>query len=215
MQFSAFVTLVAVGGSAAGLLALGLPFIGNISPIGALVLAHNLEGSDAPALLALAAPALLAIPIALWSAARIFVPTPRAFERRAAYLCASAAMLAIVPMTLLAFGAQVLEDFLGIAALTLYWAAAVVNLGILARNRTRRLPPGVTAEVFLLLAYLPPALYALALFSFTEFFSSEPYWVWRSGAYTVLATCVLYVAQASLRMREGASRAHVPTRRSP
>jgi len=215
MHHGSLMKLTAVAGSATGLIALGLPFIGDISPLGALELAHELGETDGPAVLALAAPALLAIPIALWNAARMIAPTPGALERRAAYVCASAAMFAIVPMIVLAVDAQVLEDFLGVASLALYSAAVVANVGLLARNRARRLGPDVTAEVFLLLAYLPPALYALALFSFTEFFSSEPYWVWRSGAYTVLATCVLYVAQASLRMREAAAQAQVPTSRSP
>ena len=73
----------------------------------------------------------------------MIAPTPGALERRAAYVCASAAMFAIVPMIVLAVDAQVLEDFLGVASLALYSAAVVANVGLLARNRARRLGPDV------------------------------------------------------------------------
>lgn len=70
------------------------------------------------------------------------------------------------------------------------WGIAAINLLLLVRNRSRRLPRQVTAEVFLLGGYLPNAARCLADFS------GEGPFGWDIGGYFVLGTCIGYLLRA-------------------
>jgi len=209
MKDSPVVRVVALLGSALGFIALWLPFIDDISPLEAIALSPHLEG-DELLLFSIATPALLAIPIVIWNLARLVWPVPIRAERVSAYVLAIAAMAAVVPVSALTLADGELLGPLPATALAAAWLAVITNLVLNARNRARGVAAGVAAEMFLLLGYLPSALFALILFSYAPFFSSEPYWLWRLGAYAVLASCVLYAVQAALRLREAAARSPRP-----
>ena len=184
----------------AGLIALVIPFTAAISPIEGMFLAVEIEG-DGLFLFVVSAPAFLAIPIALWQIRRIFFGTATNTEVALAYLFSAVAMLPVLVVSYLAFsGGERDSSFLYFSALAVYWVAATLDVGLLVRNRLRRLPPEICAEVFLLLAYVPNSLFALIVFSYWGMVFG-PSWMWDVGAYVVLATCVTYVVQASMVIR--------------
>jgi hypothetical protein len=212
MTRGAFLRVVVMLASALGVVALWLPFIDQISPLDAIAMSPGLEG-DELLLFSIATPALLAVPIALWNLARLVSPVPTAAERRGAYTLSTAAMALVLPISALTLAGGELLEPLPVTALAAAWLAVLANVGLSVRNRASGIAAGIAAETYLLLGYLPGALYALILFSYAPFFSSEPYWLWRSGAYAVLATCALYVTQAVLRLRRAAARNRRPAAR--
>ena len=186
----------------AGLFALVAPFTAGTSPIGGMLLAYQLD-YDGMFLFSISAPALLAIPIAMWQVRRIFVPEPSALEITLAYLFATSAMLPVLGASFLAGLAWRGDDYpLYRSALAVDWCAVIGNCILLIKNRRDEQAPGVSAEVFLLLGYIPNAMFILIFFSYWTFIFG-PTWGWDFGAYVVLTTCVLYGAQAFLLLRRG------------
>jgi hypothetical protein len=193
-------SLAGLAAGATGILCLVLPFTAGISPLAGLRLAFGLEG-DTLTLISITAPALLAIPIAAWQVRRIYVPVPAPLEMALAYALAGACLLLIIPASVFVIGDGGLDSVLRrFAALAVCWFAVIGVVGLLIRNRARSVPPGIGAEVFLLLAYLPNALLCLVLFAYWEFVFG-PTWMWDSGAWLMIVTCVLLVTSALLRLR--------------
>jgi len=186
---------------ALGIAALFLPFASAVSPLEALQLSFELEG-DGFFLFSISAPTLLAVPIALWQVRRLFVPAPSQREIALAYGFGTLAMLPVMSTSVLVLteGGDAATPT-SIAALALEWCAVLANLALLARNRkVRTHPTGIAAEAYLLLGYVPNALYALVFFSYWSFIF-EPGWAWNIGAYVVLATCLACIAQTVSLLR--------------
>ena len=188
---------------ATGLLALFAPFSLDISPVRAMLIALSSKGDRY--LLWIAGPSLLAIPIAAWQVRRLATPLPTRAETIVTYILSTISMLpALVVTVLVLAGKEQGANALMIAALIAYWCAVAGNVSLLVRNRLHRAAAGVVAEVYLLLGYLPHALYALIAFSYWSFMGfAPPIWSWNWGAYVVLATCILYVAQVLSLLRSG------------
>jgi hypothetical protein len=184
-----------------GIAALFLPFTSGISPLDALQLSFDLEG-DGFFLFSIAAPTLLALPIAVWQVRRVLARAPCRLEIALAYGLSTLAMLPVVTTSaLMLFGAGPGLQATSVAALVVEWCAVVANLVLLAKNRrSRRLSPGSVAEVYLLLGYVPNALYGLVFFSYWSLVFS-PRWAWDTGAWWVLASSLACVAQTVLLMR--------------
>ena len=199
--------LIGLISGATGVLALFAPFSWDKSPVGAILFVLS-SGTDRD-LLWIAPPALLAIPIAVWQVRRLVTPQPSHAETVIAYILSTISMLPVLIISgdYLKHAQDIvisrLEDVIQIAALIVYWCAVVGNVSLLVRNRRHRVPAGVVAEAYLLLGYLPNALYALIAFS-------SPWWDWDWGAYIVLATCALYVAQVLSLLRSGSSPSRHP-----
>ena len=98
-------------------------------------------------------------------------------------------------------GGEQAADAVRVIALLVYWCSAAGNVSLLVRNRLRDVAPGVVAEVYLLLGYLPNALYALIFFSYGPWFGFGPSWGWDAGACLTLevalrsnsTTCAAFV----------------------
>lgn len=187
---------------AVGVLALFTPFSWDESPVGAILFV--LSSKTDTGLLWIAPPALLAIPIAVWQVRRLVTPRPSQAETVIAYILSTISMLPVLIISgkYLRYALHIvtprLEDMIQIVALIVYWCAAAGNVSLLFKNRLHGVPACVVAEVYLLLGYLPNALYALIAFSYG---SLPPGWGWDWGAYIVLATCVLYAAQVLSLLR--------------
>jgi len=140
----------------------------------------------------------------MWQVRRLVTPQPSHAETVIAYILSTISMLPVLIISgdYLRHAHDIvtrgLESVLPIAALIVCWCAAFGNVSLLVRNRRHVVPAGVVAEVYLLLGYLPSALYALIIFS-------SPWWDWNWGAYIVLATCVLYAVQVLSLLRRGSS----------
>jgi len=189
--------LPGLAAGASGILCLVLPFTAGISPLEGLILAFDLEG-DTLTLISITAPPLLAVPIAAWEIRRIFAPVPTTREMALAYVLATVCMLLIVPAGVFAIadGDQGLVPS-RLSALAASWFAVVGNVGLLLWNRARAVLRGTRAEVFLLLAYLPNALFCLITFAYWEFIFG-PTWMWDIGAWLMIVTCLLLVTRAIL-----------------
>lgn len=191
--------------AATGLLALVTPFTADISPAEGMLLALGVEG-DALFLFAVSAPALVALPIAVWQVRRAFFGAATKIEVALAYLFSVMAMLPVLVVSSLAFsGGEQSGSLSGVSALTIYWVTVTANVGLFVRNRLKQVPPETCAETFLLLAYIPNALYALTVFSYWGLVFG-PSWMWDVGAYIALTTCVVYVFLASALLRLGRSK---------
>lgn len=186
--------------AAAGVGALVTPFVGGVSPLNGMGFGLRGEGIF---LFAVSAAALLAVPIAVWQVRRTWVPVPGKLERALAYLFSSAAMSPVLIASAFTFTApDPGASLMSILALAVAWCAVAGNLLVSYRSRVGGKPPAIRAEVFLLLGYLPNALYALIVFSYASLFSFGPSWLWDRGAYLVLVTCVLYTVQVVLLLRD-------------
>lgn len=200
--------IVGVISGVLGLIAIVTPFYMHwLSPLFAIIFAlRGSEGEESIFIFSIAAPFLLAIPITVWQVRRVFVPSPTKVETVLAYILSTTAMLPVFILSVITFlghSEYWQEITLSITALLVYWFGAIGNLVLLFKNRVSGRAPGVIAEVFLLLGYLPNALYALIGFSYGSIFWSDPMWLWGIGAYVVLTTCVLYAAQVVLLLRDG------------
>ncbi len=178
-----------------GPVALLLPFSVGISPLDALFLD--------PLIAMLGAPMLLAIPITVWVLRRMLGRPTGRVEIAMAYVISVTAM--VLPMSLGIYaeladspGLWSLET-LGLAAC---WMLALGNWALLALCRHRHLDPPLTAEIFLLAAYLPNAAFCLILF-----FPGGVLSGWDAGAYVVLVASLVYASRAatliSPRIRRG------------
>ena len=188
---------------AAGVLALFVPFVPEISPVRAMLI--GLSSTADRDLLWIATPSLLAVPIAAWQVRRLVAPLPMRAESILAYILSTISMLPVFIVSIMIIknaklDSGQIEDLIQIAALIAYWCAAAGNVILLVRNRRHGVAAGVVAEVYLLLGYLPHALYALIAFSYWGFIG-EPSWNWDWGAYIVLAACVLYTTHVLSLLR--------------
>ena len=158
-----------------GVMALFLPFTNGVSPYGGV----HFSGSFFNVAL-LAAPAFLAVPIAVWQARRLFSSRLSAFEVALAYTLPAAAMVSVLT-------AIVLEPKPAWLAVPLCLGLGGANALLLVRNLRRRLPREATAEVFLLGGYLPTAVFWLVMIGFDPVFGLE------LGGYVVLTACIAYL----------------------
>jgi len=185
---------------ATGIIALFIPFTAGISPLDGVVSGLEVE-SDGLFIFSISAPSLLAIPIAAWQLRRIWFPDPEKLETLLACLFSTVSMLPVLMASSRAIAEMELRaDLLGVCAVVVYWLAVIANIGLFVRNRIRGRPPGTTVEVFLLLGYVPNALFALIVFSYWGIVFG-PHWMWDTGAYVVSATCIMYTAQAFWLLR--------------
>lgn len=195
--------LIGLLAGASGVVALVTPFFAGVTPLQAIRLGLDGEGVF---VFAIAGASHLAIPIAAWQVRRLVVPAPVRAEIVVAYLLSTVAMLPVLIVSVLALsGGEQAADAVRVIALLVYWCSAAGNVSLLVRNRLRDVAPGVVAEVYLLLGYLPNALYALIFFSYGPWFGFGPSWGWDAGAYVVLTTCVLNAAQVVLLLRNATS----------
>jgi len=195
--------LIGLVAGTSGVVALVTPFFAGVTPLQALRLGLDGEGVF---VFAMAAASHLAIPIAAWQVRRLVVRSPVRAEILVAYLLSTVAMLPVLIVSVLALsGGEQAADAVRVIALLVYWCSAAGNVSLLVRNRLRDVAPGVVAEVYLLLGYLPNALYALIFFSYGPWFGFGPSWGWDAGAYVVLTTCVLNAAQVVLLLRNATS----------
>ncbi len=195
--------LIGLVAGTSGVVALVTPFFAGVTPLQALRLGLDGEGVF---VFAMAAASHLAIPIAAWQVRRLVVRSPVRAEILVAYLLSTVAMLPVLIVSVLALsGGEQAADAVRVIALLVYWCSAAGNVSLLVRNRLRDVAPGVVAEIYLLLGYLPNALYALIFFSYGPWFGFGPSWGWDVGAYVVLTTCVLNAAQVVLLLRNATS----------
>lgn len=195
-------TLFGLAGAVLGMIALALPFTGDlfegVSPIWVLwhdgdFWAQMLSGS-----------ALLSIPIVVWQLRGLSSSKPWPFEIALAYVLSSAAMLPVLALSTQfarnSWGQP--EQAIFCAGLVACWGLATCSGILLVRNIRHRVVSHVTAEVFLLGGYFPNAVYALVLFyPFYGGPENDPdslrhlfiFSGWSVGAYVVLVACVTFV----------------------
>jgi len=181
-----------------GPVALPLPFSAGISPLEALFLD--------PLIAMLGAPMLLAIPITVWVLRRMLAHPAGRVEIAMAYVFSVAAMA--IPMSLGIYAELVdspglwSREALGLAAC---WILALGNWALLASCRRRQSDPWLTAEIFLLAAYLPNAAFCLILFFPGDVFSG-----WDAGAYVVLVSSLVYANRAATLLSQLKRRGQPP-----
>lgn len=182
---------------ATGVVALFAPFALGLSPVRVIL-------DPGEATLELAGPLFLAIPIAVWQVLRLAIPLPTRAETILSYILSTISMLPVVHGSVLLFSEHAPQiSVIDIAAVIVCCCAAAGNVSLLVRNRHYGLTPCVIAEAYLLLGYLPHAMFLLIMFSWVKNFSSQPSWGWNWGAYIVLATCLLYIAHVVSLLRSG------------
>lgn len=180
-----------------------LPFFNSFSPLEAVRWLVNWILLEDPGwfghLGLLAAPSLLAIPIAIWQVRKLFAGHVTSFEFSAIYVLATAAMISVLGFTMLLLwekGFALLRDIKIVAIIFLpCWLLIIANLALLWRNHARSIVPDSRAEGLLLGAYLPNAVLSLLYFGF---------WDWsrlQVGAWIAAIACVAYVISIVLALR--------------
>lgn len=180
-----------------GLVVPFLPFISSSSPLDVMLHVANWILSGYFGWFVefglLAAPSLLALPIAIWQARKLFSRRLISFEIAAAYALSAGAMILVLCYIALYF--LWARDPQTIAMTLSCWLLVIANVALLWRNRTRRISPEVRAEVFLLGGYLPNAAFSLLGFGWGNWSNLQ------AGAWTALAACVAYVISIALALR--------------
>lgn len=158
-----------------GVMALFLPFTSGVSPYEGVRFSGSFFN-----LALLAAPAFLAVPIAVWHARRLYSNRLSAFEVALAYTLSAAAMVSVLTAIVLSLP-KILSSW-GLLAIALCLGLGGANALLLVGNLRRRLPREAAAEVFLLGGYLPTAVFCLVALGLDEI-----------GSYVVLTACIAYL----------------------
>jgi len=198
-----FVLLLSLLGTAA----LFLPFTFSTSPfdVASEVASAFLKGklTRESALLLLAAPFFLSIPILIWQVRKLVTDRLTTGEIAAAYVLSTTAMLPIaVGLGVVTFSwvrelpGSRYEFGIGMALAVVLWLLLIANVLLLLRNRRARVSSEPTAEAFLLGGYLPNAIYCLLLFG--QFGRREL----QIGAYLITVVSIGYLSAIVLLSRQ-------------
>lgn len=183
-----------------GLVAPFLSFTYFVSPMDTIRLAWFSRGDEAWILWilgVLGAPFFLSIPIATWQARRLFGGRLSAREVAAAYVLSIAAMISTLP-----FASSILLDAKafsasGVLAPIIFWALFILaNVALLWHTRAKHMASETSAEVFLLGAYLPNAVFCLIGFG-----GNDSWAFLQIGAWVALIASLGYLISIALTLR--------------
>lgn len=183
-----------------GVIAPFLPFVYDVSPLGAVLRGYPY------ALLGL--PILLGIPISIWQAYPVRAADSCPFAIVAAYVLSIASLISVLLFTI----TVVMNSGMNLhaaASVTSCWLLVIANVILVRRNLATSISQSTAAGVSLLGSYLSNAVFCLIAFGW------DPWIQLQIGALAVAIACISYFVTIVLMLRSEDAQQTLVTARQP